>query len=532
MKVETGQDAGLGNMLPSVASGGIDARANPADFGATNAQYVAGIGQGLDQAASTLDKFARQDALINAQSKAFADQVQWHQKLRQMQQEAPPGAPGFTQSFSQQFDDWRKQQLDAAPNAIERAALAERYNELGAVLGDKASAFEQDALTTHRETQLKGMLDNASALLFTDPSQIGVVQKHMVELIGNSDLPPAAKEKLQLNVTHATSAAAWRGMMENDPKGTMQALLTGNAPGLDFQDRFAILGESRALLREEHAQQMQEMHLRLAMQDRAEREQDKALKRQQDATERQGYQLANGGQLTPDWLKANAAHLTPSSLNYLGQVLQGAHTVTNPDLYTDLHETIRGAGSQAERDQATEAANEAVRQQLLKPEDRDKLEALAQHVAKTGDQLPAWAKEGDKSINLMAGINDLNPAAGAKERLANGLDAWHEWIRANPQADREQARKEWLNIGKSVQLIDPDQMTITMPRPTYLVQTPPAKAGEQGGYDWDATADAIVAAKDSGEIDDFEMRRQLALTNQWRKATQQQAAATAAAAGK
>jgi hypothetical protein len=530
--VTTGTEAGLGQELPTIARGGISAGASPADFGANDARYIGAVGESLGQGAATLEHFAQQDALIWAQSKAFSDQVDWHQRLTQAQNAAPPGAPGFTRGFTQQFKDWSARQLDAAPNQMAKRALSERYAEMGAVLGDKASAFEQTALVDHRETQLKETADNAHALVFTDPSQLGVVQRQLGELVGNSGLPPTAQEKLLMDLTHSTSAAAWRGMMEKDPHGVMGALLTGNAPGLEMKDRFAILGEGRVLARQEAAEKMRALDLQLRMSDRAERESDKALKRQQDATEREGYMLASQGGLSPDWLKAHGPNLSPASMHFLADEVAGAHVVTDPGLYADAHDQIMKAKSQPEVDAILAPLKDAVHsRQGLRYQDFGTLENLGKSVLGSGgEKLPPWYKFNVEQIKLAAGYSDFNPASsGANLRYKAALDGFHTWALANPDAKPEDAEKVRETFAKGAVLVDTGGASVTMLKPEFQVMRPAGKEGEMPTEDFDATDDAIIAAQDRGELTKAQADINLSINTQRRKAAEAQAKANAAA---
>jgi hypothetical protein len=534
--VSTATEAGLGEMVPGIARGGVDASASPAAFGANDARALGAVGEALGQGAATLEQFARQDALIWAQGKAFADQVDWHQRLAQAQGGAPPGAPGFAKGFQQSFAEWSKRQLDAAPNEMAKRALGERYAEMGAMLGDKASAFERTALVDHRETQLKETADNAHGLVFTDPTQLGVVQRQLAELVGGSGLPRTAQEKLMLDLTHSTSAAAWRGMMEKDPRGVMGALLTGNAPGLEQKDRFAILGEGRALARQEAAEKLRALDLQLRMSDRAEREGERALKRQQDATERQGYMLASQGQMTPDWLKAHGPNLSPSATKFLADEVAGAHVVTDPGLYADAHDQIMKAKSQPEVDAILAPLKEQVHsRQGLRYQDFGTLENLGRSVlgggaGGSGERLPPWYKFNVEQIKLAAGYSDLNPASsGANLRYKAALDGFHTWALANPDAKPEDAGKVRETFAKGAILTSTDSMTLTMLKPEFQVMRPAGKEGEMPTEDFDATDDAIITAQEGGQLTKDQADVNLAINTQRRRAAEAQAKANAAA---
>lgn len=288
MRVETGQDAGLGGMVPSVASGGIDARARPADFGATNAEYVGQIGQGLDKAAATVDHFARQDALITAQQKALDGELYWHQRLRDMQNEAPAGAPGFKDQVDQAFTDWQEGQLDGLSGPT-KAALTERFGEMRLSLVDHAGAFQDQALLAHRETQLKDVVDKSSSVVFTQPEKFGQTLRQTTELIANSDLPADAKDKLTQTYTHALADAFWRGQADRDPASVAGMMASGAATGLDFQSRVELYQHASSLERQRQANAREE--LRWEHTQRREAQQD-ARQAREDA------QKANEGRLT------------------------------------------------------------------------------------------------------------------------------------------------------------------------------------------------------------------------------------------
>jgi hypothetical protein len=242
--VSTAQEAGLGQMVPGVASGGISARASPADFGSNDAQQIEQLGRQGERAGGELAQIAgaqaRQQAVIGAQAAAAAGEMYWDDQLRQRQEKAPPGAQGFTAQITKDHADWAKAQLDATADPLQKRLLQERFDTQAVGLHRQAAAFEQQELYSRTEADTKGALDTATSQVYSHPEKFGDQLRQLHEMVDQSAINPRAKGRLSVAITQTLGKALWTGQGERDPRGTLKALLADDAPGLDLGDRLAL----------------------------------------------------------------------------------------------------------------------------------------------------------------------------------------------------------------------------------------------------------------------------------------------------
>jgi hypothetical protein len=280
----------------------------------------------------------------------------------------------------------------------------------------------------------------------------------------------------------------------NDPDLAEQRLLQGDFPDLAGQDR--VTWTERAAARADSLRRQ-----RLAEEDRSIRLQDRADRDREKATAKTGDQLVANGGLSAQWVEDNRDNLSPDDFRYFYRKLSGEDTATDAMVYSALRE--RAGRGEDVRDEA----RQALQRNQIKTTDYDRL------VGEVEQQRPGWYKRGSQFITTSSAVSDLNPDPAAAQRKAAMLDDWYRWSTENPKATDDQAEREYKRIVKEYGIIDLSNLTLTKRAPTYLV-------GTRNAPDIDASEAATVKAFKDGLMDRPEFERQAKLLAEWRQAVQ------------
>ncbi len=189
--------------------------------GAQLAKQFADAGTAVESAA---DKYAflqerqkTQDATAWAAKAASDATLQWQQKLQDMQNSAPAGAPDFTKNFIEQFDQYKGEQLAAAPNDESRRFLNQHLDSIRTSLGGRAIAFQGTQHVQWREEQFKQATDSASQVAFNDPSQRDQALQTVLAPLAAMDMPEVWKMEMQRKATQAVGMAAATSVAQSNP---------------------------------------------------------------------------------------------------------------------------------------------------------------------------------------------------------------------------------------------------------------------------------------------------------------------------
>lgn len=106
--------------------------------------------EGLEQIAGILEREEEADA-VSYVSRTSADaQVFWAQRQAELQQGAGEGAPGYTQTVTSEWQQYREGLLAAAPNDTARDMLDQRLTSLGTSVQTSAVRFQHEAVMAQR----------------------------------------------------------------------------------------------------------------------------------------------------------------------------------------------------------------------------------------------------------------------------------------------------------------------------------------------------------------------------------------------
>lgn len=468
----------------------------------------ASVGPGLEDIGSSLQKLAQSEAAnysLQALSKAQAD---WTKQLKDRQEQAAPGAPGFTTGVLADYDKYVKQAVQGAPNTMAGKYLQQRLQEFGAHIANQSINFEANARQSHNEDVAKQSADMTSTELQADPSVFPQRLAERQAAIDSMNLEPQVREKLHQYTQQTLSHFAVAGDIQRDPYGTMQKLNDPNATGYYAN----LTAEQRAGLMD-HADRM--LHERVAD---AERVHMLAKQQQQDASDnllKQGIAMSTQGSLTPQWVLSHEKTLEPSAMKYLLESSAGKETQSDPATYSDLlMRTVRGEDTQRD------IYDSFTRGQLSK-------EDFTRLTDKTVTEFPNAYKRGISYINTAGKVSELEPDPAKTQTLANMQNDFQDWFKRNGNATDKQVQEEAQDIVKRYQLVRADQNLLTLPVPQYGLGK-----GTRAAPDMQGAKHDLVQALVSGKLNKDDFNHEAALLQKWQAATDAAAQRKQAAAAK
>ena len=259
-RVPTATEAGLGQMKAQpLRTGGFDARASAADFGANTGAALANVGQGLQDSGQAAQRIAIQQQELRERADEIAVNKQatelrigWQERLAKAQEEAPPGAPGFAEAQLADFRKERDELLKASaygPRA--KAALEQSLLGMEGSIAADARSFETSARRAFAIQQVQGGFDAAQSLVYLKPEAHDETLAQQVRLIDGMRLAEPDKAKLRQAITGSLAEAQWRRLAERDPRGSLATLEGGSdIPGLEYGDRLQLAAVAKSGIRE------------------------------------------------------------------------------------------------------------------------------------------------------------------------------------------------------------------------------------------------------------------------------------------
>lgn len=441
------------------------------------------LGAGIDHAMDRIDQFAT----ASARSSILTADVTARSSL--------DGDPDY-QTYEQRYQESMQKAMGEAskriPDAPSRAlfeqqagldiqrGLAEVRAEARRKEVDSSRAGLDETITNNRTSALQAP-DEATRSAFISATVDAIAGAQRKGYL-------SAQEATNLRQSWTTNyAEGYVSMQPVDTQIKMLAAPKGTlAEYIDPAKRVEMIdtAQRRRIAEEDHAWSLSQRAEKL-MHDAASKDLDHAL--------------ANH-ELSPTWIEANRARLSPDDYRYAYKALE-SDSATDINLYADLRE--RASGGQDVRDDARKALTD----RRISRGDYDRL------VSEVESERPGWYKRGAGFIQNALKPSDINPDPAAPQRFANALDDWGRWASENPKATEAQASDAYRRITSEYALIKLDMITLSGRMPRFLV-------GDRQAPNFDATEDATVRALKEGRIDRAEFERQASLIKQWRDAHQ------------
>lgn len=222
-----------------------------------------------------------------------------------------------------------------------------------------------------------------------------------------------------------TEVKVMQGIRAN-PQGMMAALADPDfRPDLDpaKRERFIQAAES-------------EWRQQLEMEARLDRLAEKERERAEERTALEGDRLLISGELDRQWLEENAGRLSTSDRRHFLRAITGGDAQGDPGTYADL--LIRAG----EGENVTPQARRLFAEGQLSLGHFEKIVARAE---KTEDE---QFRRGERFLRNFLGISEFTGTAIARQRYADAIEEWRQWLDGHPDADDAAMEKAFRRIGR------------------------------------------------------------------------------------
>lgn len=461
-RVPTAVEAGLGqSRLQPLAAPAVQGAVSTAAFGGLAADQARIIGDSLGQLgqmAAELDRFQSAQKV----NTAIANATRRAQEI------------GFGFATDTDYGS-QAARFEAAMDGLEEETRKELGSDelYGAFQADFAKVRLTQSLDVRRGA-IKGMRDQGAAQLEQNLRTFATVAAETDDPIQEATLRQAGLIEIERGLTSGVispmDAVTRRGKYLSevvdarvrrdtfrDPFGTEQRLLGDGYADLSGEDRIVALerASKRSELLERRALAQEERAVRLG--ERAERERSEAL-------QKEGDRLLRDGQLTPEWLEANADTLSGSDYRFFSGKLAGdGGESTDRELYADLR------SRQVAGEDVAGEARDAYRQGRLKREDFDRLAPVGD--ADAGPRKPYWYKAAAARLKARVGYSELNPTVDAGVAYTNALADLDEVAAAEPTLGEKEASDRADRIADRYRFTQTAETRLTIKAPRLLVGT-------------------------------------------------------------
>lgn len=225
------------------------------------------------------------------------------------------------------FSESRKQAaIDGAPNSIAAEAASQYWNTFDSQIKQNAITKSAQINAQHASDTFNNTLDIAKTSVYLQPDSFELQMSNITEELNTLKIPESQKEQLISNMRKDLTRSKVLGFINNDPYKAVAELSKGDQ-GLSAQDhesltRTAVQAKSSAEASFE------------AQQKRVDKEVNEMEKKVNEATAKDGYEMAMNDQLTGEWLSQNRENMTQADYKYFTNKLENPSVGTKTDVPT------------------------------------------------------------------------------------------------------------------------------------------------------------------------------------------------------
>ena len=469
--------------------------------------YGASVGHGIENAADVLqtvhDKVqaqARQTQLADAHNQLQALSLGLtHDPATGAFTKQGKNAFGLDQQYLPQYDQGAAQ--IAAGIADPKAKLAFTSQVIPQLRNQL-----NEQLDTHELTQHKEYADQ------TAQASIGLAASAAAANHNHPDIVASNKDTVLYNINQMAQSKGWSD--EQTQFHAQKALTEFHSTIIDSMVGQGQLSQARTYLYQQTAageidpkaaDGLQRMMLAKEEHDMVMN--DKIQRGSSNAILKNGIQLAQNGQLTPQFIEKYHHTLEPQAYEYLYGLTSGKEAKTDPHVYAPLLTRTPCLGRMS-----------PIRQRTRSTTDRSLWRTSKTMIEKSDAPRKGYVTRGTDYINSSLKTNALVPDPAGQRTLANAMDDWRQWTQDHPQATDTEARTAYHTITDHYQVVSSDKVRLFNAVPLHLV-------GSRTQPDLAATWAATKAAHAAGDLSDDEFNRQATLITQWVKAEPKKPAA-------
>lgn len=511
-------------------------RLGPSEFGASAAAALERFGSTIEDTTARLDSIYQETKANQASTAATQELQDYAYQLKNGPTdpatgkpkidpatglpEAPPEPTKHAELFQQKVDEVRQRmsnQLSGNGAAIRK--FNDEFSNFAnrATLDVKSHAMNYLHQTIRANTQLDLQHRATASIAASDierPEIIATTFDDIDRLVTSKILTPeegfTEKERFatEVNVGHIRNIIK-RG--PNGPSDVIAAIDRGEFKELrpDVQERWRDI-----------AIKQQETNDRRSLMDlqREDLEEQRAQKKAGDAAMKNGIDLINSNEITPEWLAAHKGALSPSQYESLANSLAKDKRPSDTGVVDSFVARVaRGEDISDDLDRAHDI------EETVNSADYRMLYGKVQHSQEFKDQ--QWAVAGQREIHKsLASIGGFGiPVQGRGIADSDALEAWNGWVRAHrkdnngagPSPEAIQSAKDAIIRGaaREARIATPDRI---LPTPRFAPGGRNALYNDETGPDTLAETKRITVKKwHDKEISREEYEREAIKLKKW-----------------
>lgn len=497
---------------PTVSDGGIG-------------NALSGLGNSFYKSADNLIEVREEEGKAWAASAIADARLQWTDSLTTRQQQAGPGAPGFTPQFLTDFDKYTEDTVKNAPTESARKFARQRLLALRDDFGGRAIAFEAQARIDNRQDQLNNGIDNTRKLMNSDPDQYMEALAEQLAIIRSTNLPPVNKSAMEKKAIEKVSEAAVWSQMQKSPESFLASIgfdavdpKTGKARKING-DMAAVTGNPAFdALPFDQRNRMLEQAIKLKSQRDADYERATTTERKRIADEhmKEGWNRLFSGKLDRNYIEQIRPHIDDNEYKSLLVGLKesqsgGGGAKSDPGVYRDLQKMIDSDPSAA-RDfalrmhQNGRLSNEHLSQALTLVRSSDRRE---------GPKTPY-----ERNRRWLTDAMDPGPMVQdpiGRTRMADAVYDYDNYAKTGNRTE-EDLEKYSRSVASRYKLVDfsTSLLTLPMPRAGSLPRSgDPATVQQKVGV----LTRQVMKNKADGKIDEQTYLDEMKILKRWHDAT-------------
>lgn len=176
-----------------VPGGRLGVSASPATFGSQIGGELQRAGQALSQVARQMQQRQERQYQLENERILAEEQIAWQQRLREAQENAPPGAPEFTDNLLNEFSEREQELIESRPTQSARQHMQQNLVRLRTRVASQAVDFQAEAGARYEIQQVEETVQNNINSVRADPSLLDDTLADVDRL--SSELPVDAQRQ-------------------------------------------------------------------------------------------------------------------------------------------------------------------------------------------------------------------------------------------------------------------------------------------------------------------------------------------------
>lgn len=224
--------------------------ATGADFGSGVARAIGGAGTATEQLGNFLQAKKEDDDQSNVRSLMSGARLTLTEDMIRRQEEAAPGAEGFTDGFKADFDSFFEKSRESVQTESGRQLFDQRKAELRASFTIKALTFEASSRAEKRKSDVAESINAGQNTLLSDPDQLTDILAETVDNVNSLRVSADDKKSLIDGARQDLGKSAAQGLIRVNPE-LAEAQLKGGIfdEFLDADAKTVLIGQARTGIR-------------------------------------------------------------------------------------------------------------------------------------------------------------------------------------------------------------------------------------------------------------------------------------------